>query len=181
MLNSPLVAGIEVGRAQILIRLLPRQHVIHHGQDGMAQGYEHACLAPSGGHASVLGCQVCLLGFRRHMGRLHQHLAQPSTALGGLAAEARAPTVVMARAHARSGGQRLGTREPCYVRTNFGQQDLRRPLTDSRNRVQEGHRLLLGLQVLGDHRTDTSDGVIEVVDLAQILREEEAMVGAIAL
>jgi hypothetical protein len=65
----------------------------------------------------------------------------------------------------------LGAREPCHVCANFGQPYLRRPLTDPRNRLQKGHRLLLGHQVLGDHRTNTGDGLIEVVDLTEVLGE----------
>jgi Phage integrase family len=56
----------------------------------------------------------------------YQRLAPPSTALAGCAAEALATTFVIARAHARPGGQMLGTREARHVETNFGQQDLRR-------------------------------------------------------
>jgi hypothetical protein len=52
--NSPLIAGIEVSRAHILIGLLPRQYVIHNDQDGMAQGKERAFLASPGGNAPVL-------------------------------------------------------------------------------------------------------------------------------
>jgi hypothetical protein len=95
---------VKISRAQVLIGLLPRQHVIHNDQDGMAQGHERAFLTPPGGNALVLSGELGPLGFRRHVGRLHQHLAQPSTALAGLAAQALAPTFVIAGAHARPGG-----------------------------------------------------------------------------
>jgi hypothetical protein len=69
---------VKISRAQVLIGLLPRQHVLHNDRNGMAQGHECAFLAPPGGNALVLDGEVGLLGFRRHMGRFHQHLAPPS-------------------------------------------------------------------------------------------------------
>jgi hypothetical protein len=144
-LDPLLRQGVKVSRAHILLGLLPGPERLHDHQNGVSEGDKRTFLTPPGRHALVVGRQLRLLGFGRHMGDVHQHLASPSTALAGLAAEALAPTVVMAGAHARPGGQMLGTREPCHVGPDFGQQDLRRPLTDPRNRVQEGHRLLLGL------------------------------------
>ena len=71
----------------------------------------------------------------------------------------------------------LRTWETAHVRANFSKQDLGCALADPRNRIQQGNRLLLGRQVLLDHRADAVDGVIEVVDLAEVLGDQEAVVG----
>jgi hypothetical protein len=71
----------------------------------------------------------------------------------------------------------LRTWETAHVRANFSQQDLGCALADPRNRIQQGHRLLLGHHVRLDHRADAVDGVIEVVDLAEGLGDQEAVVG----
>jgi hypothetical protein len=143
----------------------------------MAQGHKGACLAPPGGHTLGLGGEGGLRGFRRHVGRFHQHLASPSTALTGLPAQALASTLLMAWAPPRPGGQRLGTWEAAQVWANCGHQDLGWALANPRARLPKGHRLLLGHEGRRDHRTDAVDRVIAVVDLAEVLGEQEAVGG----
>ena len=69
------------------------------------------------------------------------------------------------------------TWEAAHVRAQFSPQALGRARAAPGTRLHQGNRLLLGHQVLLDHRTDAVDGVIEVVDLAEVLGEQEAVVG----
>jgi hypothetical protein len=168
---------VTISRAQVLIGLLPRQHVIHNDQDGMAQGHEREFLAPSGGKALVLSGEVGLLGFRRHMGRFDQHLARPSTAFPGLAAQALASTPMMAWAHPRPGREMLRTWEMPPVGAHSSQQALGGALTDSGTPISPSHRFLLGHSARLEHCTDTLDRVSAVVDVAEVLGQQKAVVG----
>ena len=143
----------------------------------MAYGDERALFPTPGRNPSLLGRGIGLPRFGCPMRHFHQRLTPPSTALARLAAEAFAATFIMARAHPRPGGQMLGTRKPGHIGPDFGQQDLRCALTHPRNAVQQGNRLVLGRQVLSSHRTNALDGFIQVIDLAELLGQQEPVVG----
>ena len=71
----------------------------------------------------------------------------------------------------------LGTGETAHVRADLGDEDLGRPLPDPGDRVQEGNGLLLRRQPLVNFPTDALDGLVQVLQRAQVLGQQEAMVG----
>jgi hypothetical protein len=118
-------------------------------------------------NASVVGRQIGLLHCGRDMRDFHSRLAQPPLALAGLAAEALAATFVMARAHARPGGQMSGLGEACPVGPDFGEQDLCRAWAHPRDSIQESYRFLLRHEVLINGRTAAVNRLIQIIDLAK--------------
>src|SRR6202165_1063911 len=98
-----------------------------------ATATKRSFLAPSSRQTPVLGRQVRVLRVTGRPGYLHQRCSQPLIALGGAAALALAPTLVVARRHAHPGAQMTGRRKLLHVGADLCQDVLRGTLGDPRH------------------------------------------------
>ena len=111
------------------------------------------------------------------MRNFDEDLPQPTTPFPRLAMQALAPALVVPRTHASPGGEVLGTWEAAHVGPDFGYQDLRRSWSHTRNGVEEGDGFLVCREALSNFRTDAGNGLVHILQRAQVLRQSEALVG----
>src|SRR5215213_711579 len=166
---------VKVRRAQILVWLPPRQHHIDDGEESMADRNQGAFLPPAGGNPFVLGGEIRVVRFGGDMGNFDEDLPQPATPFARLPTQAFPPALVVPRTHTSPGGEVLGTWEATPVGPDLRNQDLRRPLSDTRDGIQEGNGLLVRGQTLVNFPTDALNGLVQVLQRAQVLRQQEAM------
>src|SRR5262245_48436497 len=88
---------VKVCRAEILVRLLPRQYHIGDGEDSMPNGNQSTFLAAPGGNPPVLCGQIRMFCCGRAMGNFDEHVPEPATPLARLATQALAPALVVPR------------------------------------------------------------------------------------
>jgi hypothetical protein len=67
--------------------------------------------------------------------------------------------------------------EARHIGSDFGEQDLGRAWAHPRNGIQERDRLLLRDEVLINGSTDAVNRLIQIIDLAEVLRHKEAVMG----
>ena len=111
------------------------------------------------------------------MRNFDEDLPQPTTPFPRLAMQALAPALVVPRTHTRPGGEVLGTWEAAPGGPDCGYQHLRRSWSHTRNGVEEGYGLLVCREALINFRTDAGNGLVQILQHAQVLRQSEAMVG----
>src|SRR5215510_294808 len=159
-LHPLLLPLVKVCGAEILVRLLPRQHHVDDGEDGMPDRNQGTFLPPACGNPFVLGCERGVFGFGGDMGNFDEDLAQPAIPLARLPAQALAPTLVVPRTHPGPRGKMLGAGKTAHIGADLGNEDLGRALTDSRNRIQQDDGLLVHRQTLVNFPTDALKGSV---------------------
>src|SRR5262249_34443250 len=142
----------------------------------MTDGYQGAFLPPPAGYPFVLCRKIRVFRFVSDMGNFDESLPQPAIPFARLAAQALASTLVVPRTHPRPRGEMLGAGKTTHIRADLGDEDLGRALADSGNRVQEGDGLLVRCQTLANCPTDARNGLVQVLQCAQVLGQQEAMV-----
>src|SRR5215216_8130563 len=150
--------------------------MIGNHQYGMANGHSSSLLAPTGGESAVLSREVSVPRTTGGMRRLDEGCPQPGIALAGLATSAFASTLVITRTHSSPGGQVPIRGEAAHVRADLGQYRLRCTPPHSRNRLQSLNCFSERAHPLGNLRTQLLYGLIEKVDVRQLLGDEEALV-----
>src|SRR5215207_8397756 len=155
--------------------------MIGNHQYGMANGHSSSLLAPTGGESAVLSREVSVPRTTGGMRRLDEGCPQPGIALGGLPASALAPALVVARTHPRPRGQVPIRGEAAHLGTNLGQYRLRRAPSHTWDRLQSLNCFSERVHPLGDLRTQLLDGLLEEVDVRQLLDQhhpEDLRVGS---
>jgi hypothetical protein len=152
--------------------------MIGNHQYGMANGHSSSLLAPTGGESAVLSGQVSVPPTTGGMRCLDDEgCPQPRIALGGLAAAlAFTSTLVIARTHPCPRGQVPIGGEAAHIRADLGQYRLRHAPSHSRDRLQSLNCFSERVHPLGDLCAQPFDGLLEKVDVCQLLGEEEALV-----
>src|SRR5215216_1075110 len=150
--------------------------MIGNHQYGIANGHSSSLLAPTGGESAVLSGQVSVPRTTGGMRRLDEGCPQPGIALGGFPASAFAPALVVARTHPRPRSQVPIGGEAAHVRADLGQYCLRRTPSHSRDRLQSLNCFSERAHPLSNLRTQLFDGLLEEVDVRQLLSDEEALV-----
>lgn len=167
---------VEIRDAALVVGLPPGQEVVDDHQDGVPEGDERALLTPPGGDAAILGGEVGVLGLARDVGDLDERLAQRLVALARLAAQAFAAALGVARAHPRPGGAVLGIREAAQIGPELGEQHLGGARAAARHRVEQRDRRQILPQARGDRGADPLHRLLQVVEMAQVLGEQEGVV-----
>src|SRR5215207_1491970 len=150
--------------------------MIGNHQYGIANGHSSSLLAPTGSESAVLSGQVSVPRTTGGMRRLDEGCPQPGIALGGLPALALAPALVVARTHPRPRSQVPIGAEAAHVRADLGQYCLRRTPSHPRDCLQSLNCFSERTHPLGKLRTQLLDGLLEEVDVRQLLGHEEALV-----
>src|SRR5215213_3958381 len=150
--------------------------MIGNHQYGIANGHSSSLLAPTGSESAVLSGQVSVPRTTGGMRRLDESCPQPGIALGGFPASAFAPALVVARTHPRPRSQVPIGGEAAHVRADLGQYCLRRTPSHSRDRLQSLNCFSERAHPLSNLRTQLFDGLLEEVDVRQLLSDEEALV-----
>src|SRR5215207_8732558 len=145
-------------------------------QYGMANGHGSSLLAPTGGESAVLSREVSVLCTTGGMRRLDEGRPQPGITLGGLATSAFASTLVITRTHSSPGGQLPIRGEATHISSDLRQYRLRCAPSHSRNRLQSLNCFFERAHPLGNLRTQLLYGLIEKVDVCQLLSNEKALV-----
>ena len=101
------LAVIEVVGSQVVVGLMPCEHMVEGDQHGMADGEHGATLATACGDAAKLGCQIRPLHAADNVRDFRQRAPHPGVAAACPAAEASTTTLRIARAHPRPGGEML--------------------------------------------------------------------------
>ena len=109
------------------------------------------------------------------MGNCNEDLPQPTTPFPRLATQALPPALGVPRTHAGPGGEVLGAREATHVGPERRKPDLRCPLAHTRDGIQEDDGLLVCCQPLVHCATDARHGLVQVLQRAQVLGQQEAM------
>src|SRR5215208_2205651 len=143
--------------------------MIGNHQYGVTDGHGSSLLAPTGGESAVLRGEVSVPRTTSGMRRFHQGRPQPGIALGGLATSAFASTLVITRTHSSPGGQLPIGGEATHISSNLRQYRLRRTPPHSRNRIQTLNCFFERAHPLGNLRTQLLDGLLEKVDVCQLL------------
>src|SRR5215207_8061307 len=150
--------------------------MIGNHQDGVTNGHGSSLLAPTGGESAVLSREVSVPRTTSGMRRLHEGRPQPGIALGCLATSAFASTVVITRTHSSPGGQLPRSGEATHISSDLRQYRLRRTPPHSRDRLQSLKCFFQRAHPLGNLRTQLLDGLLEKVDVRQLLGNEKALV-----
>src|SRR5215207_6706261 len=150
--------------------------MIGNHQYGMANGHSSSLLAPTGGESAVLSREVSVPRTTGGMRRLDEGCPQPGIALGGLATSASASTLVITRTHSSPGGQLPRSGEAAHVSSDLGQYRLCCAPSHPRDRLQSLNCFFERAHPLGDLRTQLLYGLIEKVDVCQLLGNEKALV-----
>src|SRR6516225_11391291 len=142
----------------------------------MSQSNKRSLLAAPCRYPPILCGKICVLGFRRDLRDFDEDLPQPAIPLPSLATQALATTFVVARTHPGPGGEMLGAGETAHIGADLRDENLGRPLTDPRNRIEEGDGFLVRRQSLVNFCTKARDRLVQVLQRAQVLGQQEAMV-----
>src|SRR5215210_2018352 len=141
----------------------------------MANGHSSSLLAPTGGESAVLRRQIGVLRTTGGVRCLDESCPQPRIALGCLGACAFSSTLVIARTHPCPRGQVPIGGEAAHIRADLGQYRLRCTPPHSRDRLQSLKCFFQRAHPLGNLRTQLFDGLLEKVDVCQLLGNEKAL------
>ena len=100
------------------------------------------------------------------MRNFDKDLPQPATPFARLPAQALPSTLMIPWTHPGPGGQMLGTGKAAHIGPDLGNEDLCRPLANTRDGVQEGNRFLLRREALVDFCTDALNGLVQILQRA---------------
>src|SRR5215204_3393513 len=150
--------------------------MIGDNQHGVTNGHGSSLLAPTGGESAVLSREVSVPRTTGGMRRLDEGCPQPGITLGGLATSAFASTLVISRTHSSPGGQLPIRGEATHISSDLRQYRLRRTPPHSRNRLQSLKCFFERAHPLANLRTQLLYGLIEKVDVCQLLGDEKALV-----
>src|ERR1019366_6869596 len=145
-------------------------------QQTMTQSNRRFLGSPTCCQAMILGREIRVLGVRSRMSCLCESRTQPGVGgtNGTLLAFARA--LVVTRTHSGPGRQVLSGREAIHIHANFCQDNFSKTQTNARNGLQTSQQRLVGTQFLGNGRREVSNGLVEIVNQAEVFFEQEVMV-----
>src|SRR4030095_15754132 len=141
----------------------------------MPHGYQSSFLSPSARHPVVLRRQIGVFGAGRSVSRFDQGELQPAVSLPSLPTVAFTGTLMMSWTHRCPRGQMRTARKATHVQTDLGCQVLGNPPVDAWNGVQQLKLLVKRVQPLRYLPVETCNGLVEIVNVAQLFSQHEAM------
>src|SRR5215472_3192812 len=168
---------VEVIAAELAIRHAVTQHVIRDYQDAVGHGDDGLLVPAALDQPAVLSREVAVAFAHGAPGTLHEGLAQDPVREAGAAAQALAGTLVVARAEARPGGRMARGGKAAHVTAEFRDDRLRGAAGHPRDGVEARDRVGLGGGARRDAAITGRDGLVEELDVAQELGEQEAVMG----
>src|SRR5689334_23010012 len=106
-----------------------------------------------------------------------RHARSQGLPFARLAAATLACALVVAGAQPGPGGQMLGAPEAAHVGADLGHQRLGHGPANAGNRVQPRDRVFNGSHPLGDLGAYPSEGLVEEIDVRQLLGDQKTLVG----
>src|SRR5829696_1858288 len=129
-------SSLEVVAAEVVVVGVFGEEMPADDEDGVADGDRGLFLADPSSETPELRCKVGVAGAGGRPGALHEDVAEPYVAVGGLAGTAFSAGDVVAGCHPRPGGQVGSGREPGHVDTDLGDDRLGGPFPDPGDGVE---------------------------------------------
>ena len=151
---------------------------VDHDEEAMRHRHRGAFGASARGQPPILRGRVRVFGARSGACGFHQGGAQPGAALARAPATALAGALVVAWTQPGPGGEVARTGKAAQIGADLGEERLRRPPADARDRLQSLQFSLKRAQALAYLRAHPLQTGIEEVDVRELLRDQEALMCA---